>query len=64
MPLQNDGTGMDVNMDMGTDGSAWDAFACNACGKGVCATCAVVGDVRYCLGCACKGSGMGMGMRM
>lgn len=42
---------MDIDVDMsGMDEGG--AFACGECGRNVCGTCAVVGDVRTCLQCA------------
>jgi hypothetical protein len=46
--------GMDIDMDvdgMGDEGT----FSCSECGRNVCGTCAVVGDVRRCLQCATHG---------
>lgn len=43
---------IDMNVDrMGDEG----VFACTECGRNVCGTCAVVGDVRRCLQCATHG---------
>lgn len=45
---------MAVDVDMG-DAAETSAFACHACGKRVCGTCAVVATRRFCLGCATSG---------
>ncbi|KAF1933896.1 uncharacterized protein M421DRAFT_107430 [Didymella exigua CBS 183.55] len=45
---------MDIDMDMDGMGNEG-AFACRECGRSVCGTCAVVGDVRTCLQCATCG---------
>lgn len=47
---------MDVDMEMDMDGGrAEGMFKCWGCGRRVCGTCAVVGDERFCLGCATSG---------
>jgi len=54
---QSSGETMEVDM-MDVDIlSGADMWACTACGKNVCDTCAVRGDGRVCLECAtgCKG---------
>ena len=50
------GEDMDVDMDVEMSrAQSGDAYACNECGRMICAACAVVGRARHCLGCATSG---------